>query len=279
MVDGLRAEDRTLVARAIAVAALISFVIESILLTTPTATGIVSRLIVYPVAIVFFWGAGWWLGTRTWPRRGARLMRASLRRRLRRKHALVFLSDRPDRRLPLPRRIWEVVGFSAGSTLLVTSTLLIFDAPSGAVLAATGLMPILTLWGSFILVPYWLYSRLGLRSVDAMRWLVLPLSGSYADRLKLSNGALVLLGIGATFNATLRAGASGGEAAADAVVTALRIVASVLIVAAAAVAYYAKDERVLSHTLELEAVAMGIQDGRGMSDGDFLPRLPAPKAP
>lgn len=274
-------ERRRDVARIVAVAALLSFGIEVFLeslVGTLTVGEAVARLLAYPIAVAFFWAVGWWLGTRTWPRRGARLLRRALRRRIRDTRALLFLSDRPDRRLPLWRRVWEVVGFSAGLTLLVTSTLLLLDAPAGLILLLAGLLPGLTLWASFLLVPYWLFSRLGVRVVDAVRWLVLPLSRRYADRLKLSNGALVVLGLGATVNATLRAGASGGEAVAGSLVTALRIVGSVLIVAAAAVAYYMKDERALVHTLEREAVEMGLRDGRGMSDGDFLPRLPPREA-
>lgn len=278
MLDRLRAADRALVARTVVSAAALAFLLESLidlLAGNASVALFVGRLVVYPVAVAFFWLVGWWLGTRTWPRRGIRLARAMLRRHLREKHALIFLSDRPDRRLLVPRRIWEVVAFSAGATLLVASTLILLGAPTALVVTLAGLLPAIALWSGFVLVPYWLFSSLGLRSADPVRWLILPLSRRYADRLKLSNGALALLGLVAAFNATLRAGGSGADAVAASLVTALRIVASVLIVAAAAVAHYVRDERALRERVEAEALEMGIRDGRGMTDGDFLPRLPA----
>ena len=274
-------ERRRDVARVVVIAGLISLGIETfleVIVGQYSDANLVARIIGYPVALAFFWAVGWWLGTRTWPRRGARLLRRTLRRRIREKSEFMFLSDRPDRQLPLYRRVWEVVGFSAGLSLMVTGGLILLDAPALTVRVVAALLPAATLWGSFLLVPYWLFSRLGIRIVDPVRWLILPLSRRYADRLKLSNGALALLGVGAIVNVAMREGATGPVAVTVALTDALRLVASILIVAAAAVVYYIRDERGLAHQLELEAIQMGLQDGRGMSDGDFLPRLPKRQA-
>lgn len=280
MVERLRAADRPVVARVIIAAAAISFGLELLLQALAgslTLGVVVASLVVYPIAVAIFWVAGWWLGTRTWPKRGARLTRAVLRRRAADKKEIVFLSDRPDFEIRTPKRVWEVVGFSAGASVLFAAILLATGAASAPLATLGALMPVLTLWASFVLVPYWLTARLGLRIVDPVRWLILPFSRRYASRLRLSNGALLVLGAGAMFNLAFRTGADGIDAVTSALVYVLRIVAAILVVAAAAVAYYARDERGLVQKLEQEAVEMGIRDGRGMSDGDFLPRLPTTK--
>lgn len=268
--------ERLHVFRTVGAAALLAFLVE-IALRRPTAGAVAAGAAGYTVVFVVYFAFGRWLGKRTWPRRGLALARSMLRRRLAREHEFMFLSDRPDRAHSTARRVWEVVGFSAGVTILAVTTLILLESP--LVTPAAALLPALTLWGSFVLVPYWLYTRLGFRLVDALRWLVLPFSRRYADRWKLSNGTFVLLALGATANAAIREGADGADAVVTALVQVLRVVASILVIAATAVAYYVREERRIAHELENASIGMGVRDGRGMSDGDFLPRLPAPKAP
>ncbi|HEX2021228.1 MAG TPA: hypothetical protein VHH36_00830 [Candidatus Thermoplasmatota archaeon] len=236
---------------------------------------LVSRLVGYPVVVGLFVLIGRWLGLRTWPRRGRRMARRLMARAARDpKRPIVFLTDRPDGDLSIPRRVLEVVGFAAGSSIIVAAVLSLFGVAT--IFASTLLLP--ALWGSFLLVPYWSFARLGIRQVDPVRWLVQPMSRRYADRLRLSNGALLLIAVGVLFNFAFRAGASGDQALVQAIVDTLRISTSALVVAASAVAYYARDERALLKAMEEDALRAGIRDGRGMSDGDFLPRVPAAKA-
>lgn len=224
---------------------------------------------------------GAWLGHRSWPRRGRKLARHIVRRQFRKDaKPLIFLTDRPDFAPNMGRRVLEVIGFSAGSSVLLAAILPLLDLAAPNVLALASLLTLLTLWGSFVLVPYWLFARMGLRQVDAVRWLVQPMSRGYADRLRLSNGALLLFATGAVFNLAFRAGQSGEAALVDAVQLVVRIVASVLVTAATATAFYARQERKLLKEFEEEVVREhGIRDGRGMSDGDFLPKLPPPAVP
>lgn len=275
-----RWKERLRIARTVAPAVLIAFLIDVWLARTSLAEGL-GLLSVYAVLFVIFFAVGRWIGKRSWPKRGQALARAMLKRRLRRKRDFVFVSDRPDRTFTTLRRVWEVVGFSAGVSVLVSTLLGLLNlTPSSLIFAAVVLpllLPMVVTWFAFVLIPYWIFARLGFRVVDPVRWLVLPLSSRYADRLKLSNGALVLLALGAVFNLTWRAGVSGPEAVAQALTLVLRVVAVVLVIAATAVAYYLHEERRISHELELESIGFGIRDGRGMSDGDFLPRLPPPR--
>lgn len=276
-----RWRDRLHIARTVAPAVAVAFLID-IFLSGTSFKGFARLLTLYLVLFVLFFYIGRWVGKHTWPKRGKRLARSMLDRRVKREHDFMFLSDRPDRSFKTIQRVWEVVGFAAGLSVII-STLVGLVGLSSASLVVSAivlplLLPMLITALAYVLVPYWLFARLGFRIVDPVRWLVLPLSRRYADRLKLSNGALILLAIGAVFNLTFRAGASGSVAVATAFILVLRTVAVVVVIAATAVAYYLREERRLAHELELEAIEIGIRDGRGMSDGDFLPRLPKPKA-
>lgn len=276
-----RWRDRLHIARTVAPAVALAFLID-LLLTRASLPGVLGLLSVYLLLFLAYFFIGRWIGKHTWPKRGQAFARSLLRRRIKRRHEFLFLSDRPDRSLPTLRRVWEVVGFAAGVSIILSTLLsLIGLTPTSLFVSAIVLplvLPMVITAFAFVLVPYWLFTRLGYRIVDPVRWLVLPLSRGYADRLKLSNGALVLLATGAVFNLAFRAGQSNAAAIATALTLVLRVVAVVVVVAATAVAYYQREERRVAHELELESITMGIRDGRGMSDGDFLPRLPPVKA-
>lgn len=253
--------------------AAIAFALDLVVQPPTSAASVIGRLVGYPVTVGISFLFGRWLGTRTWPRRGRRLAKRLLARHIRKERGMLFLSHRADVELPLARRIWEVVGFAAGASVLLASIVVLFRLLGGSLAALAGFFILVFAWASFVLVPYWLFSRMGMRHVDAVRWLILPLSRRYADRMRLSNGALILLGLGAMINATLRTGASVEEAVVSGVLYIVRMVALILVIAATAVAYYMRSERGLVRELEAEAIALGVRDGRGMSDGQFLPGL------
>lgn len=272
-------EDRTRVLQTVAAAAGIAFLLDLGLtrLQRPvTAAEVLGRLVVYPITVLFYLGIGWWLGRRSWPKRGTALTRRIIRRRIESKK-LIFICDRPDARRNLPRRIWEVVGYSSGLVLFGLAIIRFFELNVFANTFILFLLVVGTLWGAFAIIPYWQLSRLGLRTIDPVRWTIIPIGRRYAERARLSNGFLVVIGAGAVFNILIRSGASGVDAIAESLTLVLQTVISILVIAAAAVAFYHRSEFALSHKLELEAIEMGVRDGRGMSDGDFLPRLPPPK--
>lgn len=228
--------------------------------------------IVAPLYVLF----GAWLGRRSWPRRGRRLARHVVKRAMRQEaRPLVFLTDRPDLQPHLGRRVLEVLGFAAGASVAVAATLPLFGFPAEGVFPLASLLSLVGVWASFILVPYWVFARMGLRKVDPVRWLVEPMSQSYANRLRLSNGALLIVAFGAFVNLAFRAGATGEAALVGGVQALVRLVASIFLIAATATVFYVDRERALTKEFEVEVLAYGIRDGRGMNDGDFLPRLPA----
>lgn len=260
---------------AVALAIAADFVLLSILEPEQRRLPLPIRIASFAIGTGFFALVGLWLGRRTWPRRGRRLARHLLRRALRsKKTGIVLLTDRPDFPLSLRRRIIEVVGFAAGSIVILTAVLTFLGIGPGLVLATSGLLILLALWGCFIVVPYWVFGRMGMRQVDPVRWLIQPLSRRYADRMRLSNGLLLLVALGAVVNLGVRAGQSGAAALVDGVTFVGHVVAAVLVAAAVGVAAYVHRENALVKDFEEEAVAMGLRDGRGLSDDDFLPRLP-----
>lgn len=272
-------EDRTRVLQTVAAAAGIAFALDLLLLRLQRPVGageIIARLVVYPITVLFYLAIGWWLGRRAWPKRGTALTRSLIRRRIASKK-LIFICDRPDARRNLLRRIWEVVGFSAGLVLFGLAIIRFFELNALVSGPLLFILIIGTLWGAFAIIPYWQLSRLGLRTIDPVRWTIIPIGRRYAERARLSNGFFVVIGAGAVFNILIRSGASGLDAVAESLTLVLQTVVSILVIATAAVAFYHRTEFALSHKLELEAIEMGVRDGRGMSDGDFLPRLPPPK--
>lgn len=243
---------------------------------------VLARIVGFGLVAFVLYLYGRWLGTRTWPKRGRAIARMVLRHNTRRaNHPTIFLSDRPDVTVSIARRIVEVVGFSAGLAIIVTVALtFIPDTPGTEIflsrirLVSTAAFTFVALWLSFVIVPYWIFGRMGLRQIDPVRWLITPMAHRYAGRMKLSNGALILVAFFAIFNLAYRSGADQNAAILDAVDTIVRVVMGVLIAAVTAVAYYRRNERGLVLEVEEEALRMGIVDGRGMSDGEFLPRLP-----
>lgn len=238
--------------------------------------GLAARFVTFGVGTLIWMTIGWYLGRLAWPRLGKRLARSLLRRTLRAKVLpIVFLTDRSDFEFSMTRRLLEVLGFAAGSVTILSVVLTLAGAEGGFVLATTGLILILALFGCVVLVPYWIFAHMGLRRVDPKRWIVEPLSRRYADRLRLSNGALLLVAFAAVINLAFRAGATQNEALTIGITTVGHIIAAVLVAAATALAVYVHDERKLIDDVEREALAMGIADGRGMTDADFLPQPPA----
>lgn len=216
---------------------------------------------------------GMYLGKYAWPRRGRALGFRILKRTINGKvKPLLLMTDRPDFRPSMPRRIFEVVGFVAGTTIILTAALALAGVTNLGVSVPSQLYTLLALYAAFLLVPYWTFSRMGLRRVDPVRWTVEPLSRRYASRLRLSNGALLLIALGVSINLALRAGATGDAALIASLQLLGHLVAAILVTAASAVAYYSRAEKEVFLALEDEAVKLGIHDGRDMSDGDFLPR-------
>lgn len=259
--------------RPVLAAALLSLALR-LVLTPPRTRLELGRIgASYTAGLVLALLIGRWLGKSAWPARGRALaLRLMARAVAAKAKPVLYLTDRPDFEPRSWKRILEVVGFAGGVTILVPATIQLLGAPVHIAGPLGGLLLILALWGSFLLVPYWAFARLGIRRVDPVRWMVQPVSRAYAGRLRLSNGALLVIAAGVTINLAFRAGASGDEALVHGVVAVAELAASILVVSAAAVAYYARAEKELVRGLEEDILKLGILDGRAMTDGEFLPR-------
>ena len=264
----------------LAAAVLVAFLVDLALQPPVSGLELAARALGFAVAAAIQVLLGMWFGKRTWPRRGRRLARSVVKRAFRGEtKPIVFLSDRPDIDPHLGRRVLEVLGFAAGASVVLAAILPFLGLATVNVFALAGTLSLFTLWAGFVLVPYWLFARMGLRQVDPVRWLIQPMSRRYADRLRLSNGALLLVALGAAINLAFRAGASGEDALVGAIQGLVRLLAALLLIAASAAVFYNQREKALVKAFEEEVLHYGVRDGRGLSDGDFLPRLPPARPP
>lgn len=262
------------IAFVVGTAALVSIALDALLVPPDQPWELVVRFVGsftrLGIAILF----GLWLGTRAWPKRGRRVGRWFLRRQLKgRAPATILLTERPDLVPRTARRIVEVVGFSAGMTILLATALTLFGLRDLGVSLPSWLFIALSLWGASVLVPYWSFARLGLRRVDAVRVVVEPLSRHYASRLKLSNGALLLVALSVTVNLGFRSGLPPREVLLNSLYFVGHLVTAILVVSAAAVAYYSRAERAVVLDLQKDALDHGVVDARHLTDGDLLPRV------
>lgn len=257
----------------VAAAVLADFILDQVL--DPGSSGrvaFVRRVVGFAIGALLAFLLGMYLGKRSWPKRGRRLAAYLLRRAMKRsRKPKVYLTDRPDSTISLTRRIVEVVGFAAGSAVILGVALTILGVRPGLVDAAVGLFTLIALWGAFLLVPYWVFARMGLREIDHERWLVQPMSRRYADRMRLSNGALLLIAFGAIVNLAFRAGATPNDAIFLSVLRVGRVIAAVLIIAASGVVFFLRGEADLVLDLEAEAIRDGVRDARGFTETEFLP--------
>lgn len=254
-------------------AAIVSILLDALLVPPTEPLELLARFLGSFTRLGFAILFGLWLGKRAWPRRGRRIGRWFLKRALRGKaRPVILLTERPDVVPRTPRRILEVVGFSVGMTILVATALTLGGLRNVGFAVPAGLFILLSLWGAFVLVPYWTFARLGLRRVDAVRLTVEPLSRHYASRLRLSNGALLLVALSLTVNLGFRSGLPGQEVLLNSLRFVGHLVAAILVIAAAAVAYYARAERAVVLELQKDALQLGVKDARPLTDGDFLPR-------
>jgi hypothetical protein len=231
------------------------------------------RLVEFLVGVLVALLLGMLMGRVVWPSFGRRLSAYLLRSSMSgARKPRVFLTDHADFDISVARRVFEVVGLVAGATVILEVSLTFLGVRSGTVNALSGTFTFLAFVAAFLLVPYWVFGRMGLRQVDKSRWLVQPLGRRYAQRLRLSNGALLLVAFGAIVNITIRAGAGTNVAILDGVILVGHSIAVVLVTAAAAVSYYLREEHDLMVQLEAEAMRDGVLDARGMTDEEFLPR-------
>jgi len=262
------------IAGTVALAVLVDFLLDSLLnRATGSRIGFAPRLAGFVVGVLVAFLLGMLMGRVVWPGLGRRFSAYLLRRSMGgARKPRVFLTDHADFDISVARRVFEVVGLVAGATVIVEVSLTFLGVPTGSVNALSGAFTFLAFVAAFLLVPYWVFGRMGLRQVDRTRWLVQPLGRRYAQRLRLSNGALLLVAFGAIVNITIRAGAGTDVAILDGVVLVGRSIAVVLVTAAAAVGYYLREEHDLMVQLESEAIRDGVLDARGMTDEEFLPR-------
>lgn len=223
---------------------------------------------------------GWYLGASVWPRHGGTVARKLLESYAKNpERGELVMTGRPEFHRTAARRIWEASALMASLSVLYVLVTRYFVALPGT-LAGSVLALVAIAYLSIFLVPHWSFARLGLRRVDRARFIVQPLTRDYSDRLKLSNGALVVLVLGAGGFILRQKGATDAEAMTQMVALALITIPFILLLAASAVAHYQRRERVVLDSLARDAVRLGYRDARGENEADiFRSARPSADAP
>ena len=258
----------------VVVAAALAFALELVLDPPAGQRAVTLRGVGFVFGAGVAYLIGWFLGARVWPRRGEQLALRLLQTRLKVRRAerlRVYLTGRRDFRQSTPRRILEVIAIAGGGPIIVLAVLALVGVGEATQAAVAGPLALIGLYASFLLSPYWVFSRMGVREVDTVQWTIRRMSRSYADRLRLSNGALLVLALTLTITLAYRAGADREEALLGGLLTVARLTASVLVVAAAGVTHHLRAEPAMTERLEAAALAAGVIDARTMLEAEFLP--------
>lgn len=259
--------------RPIAGATLFVFVVQFVTTGVYTVGAALAFLVLDSVLVALSLVVGRWIGRRLWPRHGLALTRRLLRGYAKtHERGDLLLTGRSEFVQSMRRRIFEATALIAGLNLLLVFAVAPFLPVTGRV--ATGILPlVLTIYLTVALVPHWTFARLGLRRVDHARFMVSPLTREYSDRLRISNGAVVLLALGIGGFVLRQQGATDVQAGQQIVSSGLTIVLLSVILVATAVAFYQREETGVVEAAAREAIAMGFRDGRGESEGELAAKL------
>jgi hypothetical protein len=140
--------------------------------------------------------AGKLIGEFVWPVLGARFCAVIMHlyvRAGRKRGAKLMITPYADFVPGRLRQTWEAMGFAAGLSLLAAATILFVtqgDSTALPWLSLGGL--VLSFVLTFMLVPHWMFARLGLRMAQPHRFVVESLAESYTSWVRVSNGTILL---------------------------------------------------------------------------------------
>ncbi len=225
---------------------------------------VIGALTVSFVSLLVSIGVGAWMGRRVWAVRGDRLARRLLVRYAHPERHDLVLTGRPDFRVTTRRRVWEATVFVASLQVLAFLVLGSF-IPTLVVALPAFVFLVGSTFAAVLLVPHWVFARLGLRRVDRARFTVEPVTRVYSDRLRLSRGGLVVIVLGVGGAIIRRAGLDDVQAAVTLASLIVDAIAYTLVATVAAVAFYSREEPLVASTVARHAISLGARDGRGES--------------
>lgn len=213
------------------------------------------------------------LGKSFWPVAGARLSRRLLATYAKRpEHGDLVMTGRPEFRATRAKRVFETSALVAAILVLYVEVARTFVPLSGTALFFVPAL-VATLLLTVALVPHWAFAALGFRRLDRARFIVKPLTRDYSDRLRLSNGALVVLVIAISGVVLRQAGATDVQVFIEILQLILSIIPATVVLAASAVAFYARREPRVLEQMARDAISVGFYDARGENETEILAHL------
>ncbi len=206
---------------------------------------------------------GRFLGIFLWPRLGLAATRLALRFHLRRRShgALLHLTPFQDFPSNTLRKTAEATAFAVGLAVLIGGGIVLALTTPGSrvltVVACVALLGAVAL--TFVLVPRWLFSRLGARIEEQGRFIVRSLAEEHGRVTHVSDGAIVVFALffGVNVLAASMDRLEGGLAVA-ALILALASVSVVMMATGAA--YFAREEERLVKDLANYAKRIGFNE-------------------
>ncbi len=214
-------------------------------------------------ALVASFFVGRFLGQTIWPRIGLMASEAALRFHLRRREqgALLHLTPFQDFPSSTMRKTAEATAFATGLAVLIAGGIVVaLSEPSaGGLVTAAAVAFLAGIALTVVLVPRWLFSRLGARIEERGRFIVRSLAEEHGRIMHVSDGAIVVFALffGVNVLAPVMDRLEGGFV----VLGLLLALASVSVVTmGTGAAYFARQEERLVKDLSATAKRIGFND-------------------
>lgn len=157
------------------------------------------------------------------------------------------------------RQTWEAMAFASALAILAGATLLDVTHGSTAWLPWMSLGAlVLCIATTFLLVPHWIFARLGLRLWQPRRFIAMSLAESYAGFVRVSNGTLLVFAAYYGFRVMRDLSPTFEGYMLVAITFGALLAVSVAVFGSAAAYFHRHEERVLKY-VAAEARAMGFK--------------------
>lgn len=205
--------------------------------------------------------AGRFMGERVWPALGgwgAAFVLGLYSRWGRHRGARLVITPYADFVPGRLRQTWEAMAFASAIAILTAASILYtveMDAATLPWLAVIALVACAAL--TFVIVPHWVFARLGLRVWEPERFVVRSISESYAAFLRVSNGTLLLGAVFYGVNVLMLGRVPRLESGITVAITVGGVLALSLAFFGTATAYYRRHEERVVKRVAAEARRLG----------------------
>lgn len=205
--------------------------------------------------------AGRFLGEHVWPAMGgwaAALVLRGYSRWGRHRGARLVLTPYADFVPGRLRQTWEAMAFASALAVLAAASLLYAISLDSSMLPwlALGAL-VLSAALTFVIVPHWVFARLGLRLWEPERFIVRSISESYGSFVRVSNGTLLVAAAFYGVNVLMLGRVPRLESGLTVAITICGVLALSLGLFGTASAYYRRHEEALVKRVAADARKLG----------------------